>query len=84
MQLIVIKLGEHLVLEIVHQVRGKQPASLPGIHEPVQLVNQHGAMVLELGYDRLVQGVELPRIHHGHQSTREESVDPGAQFGQSP
>jgi hypothetical protein len=32
-------------------------------------VDQHRAMVLELGYNRLVQGVELPRIHHENQST---------------
>ena len=68
-QLIMVEFGEHLMLEVLQQVRGKQPASLPGVHKAVQLVDQHGAMVLELGYNRLVQGVELPRIHHENQST---------------
>jgi hypothetical protein len=34
-------------------------------------VDQHGAVVLELGDDRLVQGIELPGIHHKDQSTCE-------------
>jgi hypothetical protein len=59
------------MLEVLEQVRGEQPASLSGIYESVQLVNQHGAMVLELGYDSLVQGVELLGIHHEDQSTCE-------------
>src|SRR5215203_7337446 len=61
-QLIMIEFGEHFMLEVLQQVCGEQPASLPGVHESVQLMDQHGAMVLELGYDRLIQGVELPRI----------------------
>src|SRR5215212_9804683 len=70
-QLIMIECSEPLMLEGLQQVCGEQPASLSSVHESVQLMDQHGAMVLELGYDRLIQGVELPRIHHEDQSTCE-------------
>jgi hypothetical protein len=39
-------------------------------------MDQHRVMVLELGYHRLVQGVQLPRIHHGDQSTCDRGVIP--------
>jgi hypothetical protein len=68
-QLIVVEFSQYFMLEVLQQVGREQSASLPGVHETIQLVDQHRAMVLELGYDRLVQGVELPRIHHVDQST---------------
>ena len=68
-QLIMVEFGEHFVLEVVQQIRGEQPSGLPGVHESVQLVDQHRAMLLELGDHRLVQGVKLPGIHHEDQST---------------
>ena len=71
MQLIMVEFGEHLMFEVLQQIRGEQPARLPGVHESIQLVDQHGAVVLELGDDRLVQGIELPGIHHKDQSTCE-------------
>ena len=83
-QLIMIEFGEHLMLEVLQQVCGKQSASLPGVHKAVQLMDQHGAMVLELGYHRLVQGVELPRIHHENQSTCDCRYVRGTQLAQSP
>src|SRR6187551_889502 len=72
-----IEFREHLVLEVVQQIRREQPTRLPGVHEAIQLMNQHGTMLLELGDHRLVQGIELPGIHHEVQSTFDAYVSPG-------
>src|SRR4030095_5060753 len=67
--LIMIEFGQDFVLEVVEKIRREQPSGLSRIDETVQLVDQHRAMLLELGDHRLVQGVQLPGIHHGDQST---------------
>jgi len=71
-----VEFGQHLMLEVLEQIGRKQPTCLPGIDETVELMDQHRVMVLELGYHRLVQGVQLPRIHHGDQSTCDRGVIP--------
>ena len=68
-KLIMVEFGEYLVLKILQQICGEQSSGLPSVDETIELVDQHGPMILELGYHRLVQGVQLPRVHHDAQST---------------
>jgi hypothetical protein len=68
-ELIMIEFGEYLVLKILQQICREQPSSLPSVDETIELVDQHGPMILELGYHSLVQDVQLPRVHHNAQST---------------
>ena len=54
-QLIVVELGQHLVVELGQQMGGEQPAGLPRVDETVHLMDEHGAVLLELGQHVLVR-----------------------------
>ena len=63
-QLVVVEGRQHLVVQLLQQVRREQPAGLPGVDETVELMDQHRPVLLELGHHILVQGVQLARIQH--------------------
>ena len=70
MQLVVVEDRHHLRVQLLDQVRGQQPAGLPGVDEAVELVHQDGPVTGQPFEDVLVHRVELSGVQHGNQPTQ--------------